>query len=61
EVTKIMTSDPRRIAKIVVDIDVPIHTEEKTRKILEHTARTCPVLYSLHPEIEKAVTFNWGK
>ena len=60
EVTKIMASDPRRIAKIIVDIDFPIRPEEKTRKILEHTARTCPVIYSLHPDIEKVVTFNWG-
>ena len=61
EVTKIMASDPRRIAKILVDIDLPIQPEEKARKILEHTARTCPVIYSLHPDIEKVVTFNWGK
>ena len=61
EVTKIMASDPRRIARILIDIDLPIQPEEKSRKILEHTARTCPVIYSLHPDIEKVVTFNWGK
>jgi uncharacterized OsmC-like protein len=31
----------------------------KARDILEHTANTCPVLYSLHPEIEKVVLFKW--
>ena len=60
EVTKVMTSDPRRIAKIEVIIDFPFSAEDKTQKILEHTARTCPVIYSLHPDIEKVVTFNWN-
>ncbi|MBT8287625.1 MAG: OsmC family protein [Flavobacteriaceae bacterium] len=59
EVTKIMASDPRRISKIIIKIDLPFQAEDKTRKILEHTARTCPVIYSLHPDIEKDVTFNW--
>lgn len=60
EVTKIMASDPRRISKIEVQIFMPFEADEKTRKILEHTARTCPVIYSLHSEIEKVVTFNWN-
>ncbi|MBT8273290.1 MAG: OsmC family protein [Bacteroidia bacterium] len=60
EVTKIMASDPRRISKIEVQINMPFEADEKTRKILEHSARTCPVIYSLHSEIEKVVTFNWN-
>ena len=59
EVTKIMASDPRRISRIEVNIDFPLSADDKTRQILEHTARTCPVIYSLHPDIEKVVTFNW--
>lgn len=60
EVTKVMASDPRRIAKIEVQIEFPLSPDDKTKKILEHTARTCPVIYSLHPDIEKVVTFNWN-
>lgn len=60
EVTKTMASDPRRISKIDVHIVMHLKTDEKTQKILEHTARTCPVLFSLHPDIEKVVTFNWN-
>lgn len=60
EVTKVMASDPRRISKIEVVIDFPLSPDEKTKTILEHTARTCPVIYSLHPDIEKVVTFNWN-
>lgn len=59
-VTKIMASNPRRIAKIEIAITMPDGFTSKDKKILEHTAHTCPVHYSLHPYIEKVVTFNWG-
>ena len=58
-VTKHMASDPRRISKIEIDLDLPSNVSEKHRKILIHTANTCPVLFSLHPDIEKEITFNW--
>ncbi|MGY5850196.1 OsmC family protein [Salegentibacter sp. F14] len=57
EVTKTMAENPRRIAKIAVDLYFPAIYTEKQTKILEHTARTCPVLQSLHPEIEKIISF----
>jgi len=60
QVTKTMSSDPRRISKIEVVLDFPFETDKKTRKILERTANTCPVHYSLHPDIEKDITFNWN-
>ena len=59
EVTKTMASNPRRVSKIEVAINFSFETDDKTRKILEHTANTCPVHYSLHPDIEKDITFNW--
>jgi uncharacterized OsmC-like protein len=59
DVTKHMASDPRRIAKIEVDLNLPSHISEKDRKILIHTANTCPVHFSLHPDIEKEISFNW--
>ena len=58
-VNKIMASDPRRIYKIEVTLDIPVEIDEKSRIILERTANTCPVHYSLHPDIEKDITFNW--
>lgn len=60
-VTKHMAADPRRISKIEVDFELPASVSEKNRTILERTANTCPVHYSLHPDIEKVVTFNWTK
>ncbi len=59
EVTKHMGSDPRRISKIEVVLSLPSSISEKSKKILEHTANTCPVLQSLHPNIEKEITFQW--
>lgn len=60
EVTKIMASNPRRISRIDITLRLPNEIDLQSRKILENTGRTCPVLYSLHPNIEKNITFNWG-
>lgn len=58
-VTKTMASEPRRISKIEIVLELPFEADSKTRKILERTGTTCPVYYSLHPEIEKVISFNW--
>jgi uncharacterized OsmC-like protein len=59
EVTKIMQAEPRKIARIEVILNMSISTSDKNKTILERTAMNCPVLLSLHPDIEKVVTFNW--
>ena len=58
-VTKTMAIDPRRISKIEMVLELPFEADSKTRKILERAGNTCPVHYSLHPDIEKDITFNW--
>ncbi len=58
-VTKTMASEPRRISKIDVEVTMPEGISPKNQKILEHTARTCPVHYSLHPDIERNIIFIW--
>ena len=60
EVTKFMATNPRRISKIKVVLNLPFKAEVKQKQILENTAKTCPVLFSLHPDIEKEITFNWS-
>lgn len=60
-VTKTMASNPRRISKIEVVMELPSGVDSKSKKILERTANTCPVHYSLHPDIEKIVVFNWDR
>lgn len=59
EVNKIMAAEPRRIAEIHVTFEMNIIADEKTKTILERTAMTCPVHYSLHPDIKKVIVFNW--
>jgi uncharacterized OsmC-like protein len=59
-VTKTMAADPRRISKIDVTLNFPRGIDDKSRKILENTGKTCPVMQSLHPDIEKVIVFNWG-
>jgi uncharacterized OsmC-like protein len=59
EVTKIMGTEPRRITEIHVAFQMNLAADEKTKTILERTAMTCPVFYSLHPDIKKEIVFNW--
>lgn len=59
EVTKIMAAEPRRISEIHVAFTMNFIADEKIKTILEKTANTCPVLYSLHPDIKKVITFDW--
>lgn len=59
EVTKIMAAEPRRISEIHVNFNMNLAADEKTKTILERTARTCPVFYSLHPDIKKEISFVW--
>ena len=58
-ITKIMQAEPRKIAKIEVILNMSVETSEKNKTILERAAMTCPVLLSLHQDIEKDVVFNW--
>jgi uncharacterized OsmC-like protein len=60
EITKIMASDPRRIAEIRLVFSLPPHPfSEKERALLENAARTCPVALSLHPEVKQTVMFQY--
>ncbi len=59
-VVKHMQSAPRRISKIEVNIEMPLSADDKLKSVLENAALTCPVFLSLHPDIEKSVTFHWN-
>ena len=58
-VTKIMQAEPRKISAIEIVFDMNYAPDEKTKIILERAAMTCPVFLSLHPDIDKRITFNW--
>ncbi len=59
DVTKIMSAEPRRIGAIEIIFEMKGTDDEKSKTILERAGMTCPVFLSLHPEIEKRITFNW--
>jgi len=61
-VRKHMTATaPRRIQRIEVNVEVPLPESHAARETLEEAALNCPVALSLHPEIEKAVIFDWTR
>jgi uncharacterized OsmC-like protein len=61
EVTKVMGTEPRRVTEIHVNFTFPKKNDysDKQKKILENAALTCPVHYSLHPDIKRPVDFGW--
>lgn len=60
EVTKHMASDPRRISGIDIKVYMPDKSYSKKEKtILEKAGRTCPVAFSLHPDIVQNIEFIW--
>lgn len=60
EVQKIMGENPRRIVglKVLLRFEGADYTERE-RSILEHTARTCPVSQSLHPDLVQEISFEY--
>lgn len=61
EVLKIMKSDPRRVGGIELTFHIPQYLnniDEKSKTVLKHTGHTCPVMQSIHPDIE--VKVDWG-
>lgn len=61
EIEKIMAANPRRVAEIIIDYYFPkgIKYSVKEKRLLESTARTCPVANSLHPDIIKTIRFHY--
>lgn len=59
EVTKFMEVNPRRISGIKVAFTVKGILSDKEKTILENAAKTCPVIYSIHPDIIKDISFTY--
>jgi len=58
-VVKEMASSPRRIKSLTVEITLPAALTVAQRQKLEHAARACPVHASLHPDVEKPISFSY--
>ena len=62
DVLKIMKSDPRRVSGIEVKFHIPDNLKTIDAKIkteLINTGMNCPVIKSIHPDIE--VKVDWGE
>lgn len=60
DITKVMSSSPRRIAEIIVEITFSnTNYTDKEKKVIENAARTCPVALSLNPEIKQTLILNF--
>ncbi|HUQ67263.1 MAG TPA: OsmC family protein [Flavitalea sp.] len=61
DVDKLMKQDPRRIGGLNLTFHFPesLELNERQQKILQKAAETCPVAYSINPEIQLTVNFNW--
>ena len=60
EITKVMATNPRRISEVHITLQFPPNGfTDKDKTILENTAHTCPVAYSLHPDIKQELVFKW--
>ena len=58
-IEKRMTSAPRRIAELTVDIRMPSGLDASQRAHLEEVGRNCPVARSIHPDIKLPIAFTY--
>jgi uncharacterized OsmC-like protein len=59
-VRKHMSADtPRRIARLELDLEMPLPADHPERRLLESTGNGCPVHHSLHPDVEVVLNWNW--
>ena len=58
-IVKVMASNPRRIVKIGVELNMISDCTLEQRNELERAGLACPVAKSLHPNIEQDISFSW--
>jgi putative redox protein len=60
EVTKIMASDPRRVAEVIIEFYFPSKGySDEEKRLVESVAGTSPVPLSLHPDLKQTIKFKW--
>lgn len=59
-ITKIMAANPRRVARVEVELNMPANGYTEAQKSQQiRAAENCPVALSLHPDLEQVFTWNW--
>lgn len=59
EMTKVMAANPRRVAEIMITINMPAGLTDEQKSIMEETALTCPVAQSLSTALRQQVEFRY--
>ncbi len=60
EITKIMASDPRRVAEVIIEFFFPKKNyTDQEKKLIESVVGKSPVPLSLHPDLKQTIKFNW--
>ncbi len=62
DVLKVMKQEPRRVGGIELSFHIPDSlksVDDRIRTILKNTGHTCPVMQSIHPDIE--VKIDWAE
>ncbi len=60
EITKIMASDPRRVAEVIMEFNFPKKGySEEEKGLIESVAGISPVPLSVHPNLKQTIRFNW--
>lgn len=57
EVTKMMAANPRRVSEVHIRMTLPAALDDRSRKLLQQAALSCPVAKSLHPDLLQHVEF----
>lgn len=58
-ITKVMNASPRRIGEVMIDFSFPEEYTAKEKRILEAAGETCPVAFSLHPDIKQTIRYTY--
>jgi len=58
-VGKEMSANPRRIARIITEITIPLPADTPHKDALEACVLGSPAMRSLHPDVEVPITWNW--
>ena len=58
-ITKTMINNPRRIAKIEIELIFTKQLDSKIKDILERVAKNCPVHHAISKDVEKNIVFKY--
>ena len=54
-----MSSNPRRISEIRVNINLPLKISSEDKAIIIKAGDNCPIHNSLDPKLKRVIKYNW--